>query len=79
MPSMSPPGDRRDNAVAERSLATLKLGLVEHERYLTRAAATASIRDYIDNFHELKRRHSRPAYMSPNDLEMKTCVTALAA
>ncbi|WP_437821750.1 IS3 family transposase [Sorangium sp. So ce1078] len=53
--------------------------MVEHDRYPTRAAVVASVRDYIDNFYNLKRRHSRPAYMSPIDFELKTYVTALAA
>ncbi|WP_437819458.1 IS3 family transposase [Sorangium sp. So ce1078] len=54
-----------NNAVAESFFATLKAELFEHERYPTRAAAIASIGDYIDNFYDLKRRHSRLAYMSP--------------
>ncbi|XXY12168.1 IS3 family transposase [Sorangium sp. So ce185] len=53
--------------------------LVEYERYPTRAAATASVRDYIDNFYNLKRRHSRLAYMSPIEFELKTYVAARAA
>ncbi|MGK3981467.1 hypothetical protein WME99_00410 [Sorangium sp. So ce136] len=43
------------------------------------SAATASVRDYIDNFYSLKRRHSRLAYMSPIELELKTYVAARAA
>ncbi|KYF75460.1 transposase [Sorangium cellulosum] len=76
---MSRAGDCWDNAVAESFFATLKLELVEHERYPTRAAAVASIRGHIENFYNLKRRHSRLAYMSPNEFELKTYVTALAA
>ncbi|WP_437607919.1 IS3 family transposase [Sorangium sp. So ce834] len=79
IPSMSRAGDCWDNAVAESFFATLKTELVEHERYPTRAAATASVRDYIDNFYNLKRRHSRLAYMSPIEFELKTYVTARAA
>ncbi|XXX76101.1 integrase core domain-containing protein [Sorangium sp. So ce134] len=72
IPSMSRAGDCWDNAVAESFVATLKAELVEHERYPTRAAAVASIRDYIDSFYSLKRRHSRVAYMSPIEFESKT-------
>ncbi|WP_433937642.1 IS3 family transposase [Sorangium cellulosum] len=79
IPSMSRAGDCWDNAVAESFFATLKAELVEHERYPTRAAAIASIRDYIENFYNLKRRHSRLAYMSPIEFELKTYVTAFAA
>ena len=79
IPSMSRAGDCYDNAVAESFFATLKLELVEHERYPTRAAAIASIGDYIENFYNLKRRHSRLAHMSPIEFELKTYMTALAA
>ncbi|AUX37507.1 transposase [Sorangium cellulosum] len=79
IPSMSRAGDCWDNAVAESFFATLKAELVEHERYPTRAAAIASIGDYIENFYNLKRRHSRLAYMSPIEFELKTYVTARAA
>ncbi|WP_437492351.1 IS3 family transposase [Sorangium sp. So ce1014] len=79
IPSMSRAGDCWDNAVAESFFATLKAELVEQERYPTRAAAIASIGDYIENFYNLKRRHSRLAYMSPIEFELKTYVTAFAA
>ncbi|WP_437499251.1 IS3 family transposase [Sorangium sp. So ce1099] len=79
IPSMSRAGDCWDNAVAESFFATLKAELVEYERYPTRAAAIASIGDYIENFYNLKRRHSRLAYMSPIEFELKTYVTARAA
>ncbi|XXX80758.1 IS3 family transposase [Sorangium sp. So ce134] len=64
---------------AESFFAMLKAELVEYERYPTRAAATASVSDYIDNFYNLKRRHSRLAYMSPIEFELKTYVAARAA
>ena len=56
--SMSRRGDCWDNAVAESFFASLKGELVDHERYATRADATASIADYIDNFYNPVRRHS---------------------
>ncbi|WP_437666154.1 IS3 family transposase [Sorangium sp. So ce1182] len=68
-----------DNAVAESFFATLKAELVEYERHPTRAAAIASIGGYVDNFYNLKRRHSRLAYMSPTEFELKTYVTSRAA
>ncbi|WP_437491533.1 hypothetical protein WME75_15805 [Sorangium sp. So ce1014] len=42
-------------------------------------AAIASVGDYIDNFYNLKRRHSRLAYMSATAFEMRTYVAAFAA
>jgi putative transposase len=77
--SMSRAGDCWDNAVAESFFATLKAELVEHERYPTRAAAVASIGDYIENFYNLARRHSHLEYVSPVEFELKTQLAALAA
>ena len=65
--------------MAESFFATLKAELVEHERYPTRAAAIASIGGYIDDFYNLTRRHSRLAYMSPIELDLKTRMAAIAA
>jgi transposase InsO family protein len=77
--SMSRAGDCWDNAVAESFFATLKAELVEHERYSTRAAAIASIGDYIDNFYNLARRHSYLGYLSPAEFELKNQLATLAA
>jgi putative transposase len=71
VPSMSRRGDCWDNAVAESFFATLKGELVDHETYVTRADATASIGDYIDNFYNVQRRHSSIDYMSPTEFELK--------
>lgn len=77
--SMSRAGDCWDNAVAESFFATLKAELVDHERYPTRAAAIASIGDYIENFYNLTRRHSHLDYVSPLEFELKTQLATLAA
>jgi putative transposase len=77
--SMSRVGDCWDNAVAESFFATLKAELVDHERYPTRAAAIASIGDYIENFYNLTRRHSHLDYVSPLEFELKTQLATLAA
>jgi putative transposase len=76
---MSRVGDCWDNAVAESFFATLKAELVDHERYPTRAAAIASIGDYIENFYNLTRRHSHLDYVSPLEFELKTQLATLAA
>lgn len=76
--SMSRAGDCWDNAVAESFFASLKAELVDHARYPTRAAALASIGDYIDNFYNLTRRHSHLDYMSPIEFELKAEVASAA-
>jgi putative transposase len=69
--SMSRKGDCWDNAVAESFFATLRVELVDDERYETRAVATASLADYIDGFYNTVRRHSSSDYLSPIEFELK--------
>lgn len=69
--SMSRRGNCWDNAVAESFFATLKGELVDHEHYPTRAAARASIGEYIDRFYNPQRRHSSIGYLSPIEFELK--------
>jgi transposase InsO family protein len=76
---MSRAGDCYDNAVAESFFATLRAELVDHQRYPTRAAAVASIGEYIDDFYNLVRRHSHLDYVSPIELELRTQPAVLAA
>jgi putative transposase len=77
--SMSRTGDCWDNAVAESFFATLKGELVDHERYATRAAAVASIGDYIERFYNTQRRHSHLGYVSPIEFELRSQTVAIAA
>jgi putative transposase len=77
--SMSRTGDCWDNAVAESFFGTLKAELIEHENYASRAAAVASIADYIETFYNLQRRHSFLDYVSPIEFELKTRSAAFAA
>jgi transposase InsO family protein len=67
--SMSHKGDCWDNAVMESFWSTLKTELVHHERYATRAAARASIFEYIEVFYNRKRLHSALGYQSPEVFE----------
>jgi putative transposase len=77
--SMSRSGDCWDNAVAESFFATLKTELVDHERYPTRAAAVASIGDYVERFYNPARLHSHLGYKSPIEFELKRQIAAVAA
>ena len=76
---MSRTGDCWDNAVVESFFGTLKAELIEHENYASRAAAVASIADYIETFYNLQRRHSSLDYVSPIEFELKTRSAAFAA
>ena len=70
--SMSRKGNCWDNAVVESFFGTLKLELVSHERYATRAAAKQSIFEYIEVFYNRKRMHSTLGYVSPVEFEQRT-------
>jgi transposase InsO family protein len=63
--SMSRRGNCWDNAPAASFFATLKKELVHHEVDETRAAARASLFEYIEVFYNRERRHSALGYVSP--------------
>ncbi len=67
--SMSRKGNCWDNAVAESFFHTLKTGLVNHKKYLTREEAKQDIFEYIEVFYNRQRLHSTNDYWSPVDYE----------
>lgn len=77
--SMSRKGDCWDNAVAESFFGTLRAELVDHDLYATRAAAIASIDEYIDNFYNIERRHSYLGYVNPIEFELRSTKAGAAA
>ena len=77
--SMSRSGDCWDNAVAESFFATLRVELVDDERYRTRGDAERSIGEYIESFYNTERLHSHLDYVSPIEFELKAHVAAIAA
>jgi len=64
-PSMSRKGDCYDNAPMESFWGSLKNEVIFHQRYATRADAESAIREYIEIFHNRRRRHSCLGYISP--------------
>lgn len=77
--SMSRKGNCWDNAVAESFFATLKGELVDHQDYLSRGQARASIGQYIEVFYNCRRRHSTIGYLSPVDYETAALKANVAA
>ena len=67
--SMSRQGNCWDNAMMESFFATLKKERIYLEDYATRAAARASVFDYIERFYNRRRRHSALGYLSPEQFE----------
>jgi transposase InsO family protein len=78
-PSMSRTSNCWDNAVAESFFATLKGEQVDHDHFVTRAAAAASVADYIEEFYNRTRRHSRLGYVSPVEFELRSEAARMAA
>ncbi len=68
--SMSRSGDCLDNAVAESFFATLKKELIYRKTWPTRAKAEAEIRNYIEGFYNVRRKHSSLGYVSPIEFEL---------
>jgi transposase InsO family protein len=77
--SMSRKGDCWDNAVAESLFATLRVELLDDERYPTRSAAAAAIGEYIEGFYNTERLHSHLDYVSPIEFELRVRIAAEAA
>lgn len=77
--SMSRRGDCYDNAVAESFFATLRAEHLNHLRFSSRAAAVASLNEYIDSFYNPTRRHSTLDYVSPIEFELKSIANQNAA
>jgi putative transposase len=69
--SMSRKGNCWDNAVAESFFATLKVELLDRERWSTRAVAAAAIDEYIRAFYNRDRRHSYLRYLTPHEFEQR--------
>ncbi|MCL4686422.1 IS3 family transposase [Myxococcota bacterium] len=69
--SMSRRGNCWDNAVAESFFATLKVELLHGLPLLARATAERKIIEYIEDFYNVRRRHSSLDYLSPMAFELQ--------
>lgn len=67
--SMSRKGNCWDNAVMERFFLSLKRERVWLRDYANQAEAQRDVADYIVNFYNSKRLHSKLGYRSPNKFE----------
>ena len=79
MASMSQTGDCYDNAVVESFFGSLKTELGGADSYPSRLVAAAAVGDYIENFYNPQRRHSRLNYLSPIEFELRAHTAAFAA
>ena len=77
--SMSRTGNCYDNAVVESFFGSLKTELGGADSYPSRLVAAAAVGDYIENFYNPQRRHSRLNYLSPIEFELRAHTAAFAA
>jgi transposase InsO family protein len=64
-PSMSSKGNCYDNAIVETVFKTIKSELVWRTSFMGRLEAKIAIGNYVDGFHNPRRRHSALGYKSP--------------
>lgn len=72
--SMSRKGNCWDNAVMERFFLNLKMERVWQRDYANHAEATSDIADYIVNFYNSVRLHSKLGNLPPNAFEQKSAI-----
>ncbi len=71
VPSMSRKADCWDNAVAESIFATLEKELLSPEPLKSRRETRLSIATYIDDYYNVRRRHSYLDYATPLEYELR--------
>ena len=70
VPSMGSIGDCYDNAVIESFWARMQVELLDRQRWLTRVELANAIFEYLEIFHNRKRRHSSLGMRTPVEYEM---------
>ena len=76
--SMSRSGNVWDNAAMESFFSSLKTKRVRRKTYRARKQARAGVFDYIERFHNTKRRHSTIGYLSPMTFQVRTMKAQVA-
>ena len=71
---MSRKGNCWDNAVAERFFLNLKMERVWQRDYANHAEAMRDIADYIVNFYNSVRLHSKLGNVPPNAFEQQSAI-----
>jgi transposase InsO family protein len=69
--SMSRRGNCWDNAVVESFFGTLKSELLQDVPLQSRDATSRAITEYIEDFYNVRRRHSSLNYQSPLEFELQ--------
>ena len=68
-PSMGATGSCFDNAMMEAFWARIQVELLNRRRWKTRVELASAIHDYIEHFHNTRRRHSALGMRTPAEIE----------
>jgi transposase InsO family protein len=68
-PSMGAVGSAYDNAMVESFWGRMQVELFNRKRWKTRVELATAIHDYIELFHNTKRRHSSLNMLTPMEYE----------
>lgn len=68
-PSFGAVGSPYDNAMVEAFWGRMQVELLNRRRWGTRLELATAISDYIDRFHNTRRRHSALAMLTPTEYE----------
>jgi transposase InsO family protein len=68
-PSMGAVGSAYDNAMMESFWARVQVELLNRRRWKTRIELASAIHDYIELFHNTRRRHSALGMRTPSEVE----------
>lgn len=72
MPSFGSVGDGLDNAMMESFWSSMQIELLNRQRWNTRVELANAIFEYIEIFHNRRRRHSGLGYLTPIEFELRS-------
>jgi transposase InsO family protein len=71
LPSMGSVGDCYDNAMIESFWSRMQVELLDRQRWKTRTELANAIFEYLEIFHNRRRRHSSLGMVSPVEYELR--------
>ncbi|GCE76344.1 transposase [Cellulomonas biazotea] len=75
VPSMGSIGDFYVNAVIESFWSRMQVELLDRHRWRTRLELANAIFDYLEIFHNRRRRHSALGWLTPVEFENRSTIT----
>ena len=76
LPSLGTVGDPYDNAVVESFWGRMQVELLNRQRWRTRVELANAIFEYIEGFHNRRRRHSAIGWATPLEFESEHRILA---